>query len=55
MIDIVINFDKTIGFYKVYEKGTDTLLITKNLTEALAGISNHLVGEGLIAKTSITT
>lgn len=53
MIDIVINFDKTSGFYKVYEKGTDTLLITKNLTEALAGISNHLVGEGLI-KNDIT-
>lgn len=55
MIDIVINFDKDSGFYKVYEKGTDTLLITKNLTEALVGISNHLSTNGLIQGDIINT
>lgn len=46
-MDVVINYDHQIESFKVYEPRTDTIIITKNLTEALVNLSNLLESLGL--------
>lgn len=48
MIEIVINYDSMEEMFKVYEPSTDTLIITKNLTEALVNLSSFLSTSGII-------
>lgn len=48
MVEIVINYDKEKDEFKVYEPTTDTILISKSLSEALLNLSNFLSSSGLI-------
>lgn len=48
MIEIVINYNKEKDEFDIYEPSTDTLLISKNLTEALINLSNFLMDSKLI-------
>lgn len=52
MIEIVINYNKDKDEFMVYEQKTDTILVSKTLTEALVNLSNFLVSKNLI-KTDI--
>lgn len=49
MINIVINYDTSEDMFKVYEESSDTLIITKNLTEALVNLSSFLSTSGMIS------
>lgn len=48
MVEIVINYDPAQDEYKIYEPTTDTLLLSKNLTEALVNLSLFLQSTGMI-------
>lgn len=48
MVEVVINYDTNKDEFKVYEPTTDTILVSKNLTEALVNLSNFLVSSNLI-------
>ena len=48
MIEIVINYDKGADEFKIYEPTSDTLLVSKNLTEALVNLNLFLVTSGMI-------
>lgn len=48
MVEVVINYDITEETFKIYESSTDTLIISKNLTEALVNLSNFLSSSGII-------
>ena len=47
MIEVVINYDPTRDEFKVYEPTTDTILVSKTLSEALVNLSSFLVGSQL--------
>ncbi len=48
MIDVVIEYEKESGMYKVYEPTSDTLLITTNLTDSFLKLSEFLHQSGMI-------
>lgn len=47
MVDVVINYDNDADSFKVYEPKTDTIIVTKNLTEALLNLSKLLESLGI--------
>lgn len=47
-MDIVINYDTSTKEYKLYEPGTDTLIISMNLTEGLVNLNEFLISVGLV-------
>ena len=55
MIDVVINFDKSKGEFKLYEPTTDTLLITTSLGETFGKLDEFLKEHGLIATDILNT
>ena len=48
MIEIVINYDSGKEEFRVYEPTTDTILISKTVTEALVNLSTFLSISGMI-------
>ena len=48
MVEVVINYDTNKNEFKVYEPTTDTILVSKTLTEALVNLSSFLVSSNLI-------
>lgn len=51
-INIAIKYDPLNEEYNIYEPSTDTLLLSKNLTEGLVNLNNFLISSGMI-KTDI--
>ena len=47
MVEVVINYDSGKDEFKVYEPTTDTILVSKTLSEALVNLSSFLVGSKL--------
>lgn len=47
MIEIVINYIQDKDEFRIYEPTTDTILVSKNLTEALVNLSNFLINNNL--------
>lgn len=49
MVEVVINYSNDKDEFLVYEPTTDTVLVSKNLTEALVNLSNFLISKQLIS------
>ncbi len=50
MIEIVINYDPESKNYKIYEPSTDSLMVSRNLTEALIVLNSFIKDSGLSDK-----
>lgn len=49
MVEVVINYDPGKEEFRIYEPTTDTILISKTITEALVNLSNFLSTSNLIS------